>query len=148
MSTLIKKIERESIVLKDCEVGQFSWLLLFITIIITVTVAGAFVFFTYPSVDGTTPVQTQVHILYPLVVLAIGLGTFSLCGAAMKGFCTSIPGYSIRIVGDYYSTRYIAKTTPEQDQKAICRIVNELEPRARKLSKKERELEQIAQGCK
>jgi hypothetical protein len=139
MSTIVKNVESESIVLDDCEIKELSSVSILILLIISVIAGGIFVFLSPPSDE---------HIVYPLAVLGIILATW--CGSMiiMNAFTAPVPGYSIWIVGDYKLEMRVIKTTPEQDQKEVCKIVQELEPICREKSKKKRELDRIAQGCK
>jgi hypothetical protein len=139
----IKVIEGQTIMLDECNVGEFSILRLLLIIGISI---GFTAFFW--GIIGTTPTTaTEPQALRPVTIIGMGICSFMLMcatGIQYKG----VPGFSIRILGELNTRIYITKTTPEQDQKEVCRAVQELEPRAREISKKERELKRIAQGCK
>jgi hypothetical protein len=68
--------------------------------------------------------------------------------AVMGGsFNEEIPAYVVRLQGRYNTRREIKKTTPGNDQIAICRAAKQLEAEAWVIVKKDRELELIAQNC-
>ncbi len=144
-SVVIKKVERETIVLEDCFVGKFSP-------IIALAVFSVLTIFTYSlgvlmiSVFGDFNEQ-----IYKLPYLALGMAGFFTFFLGGLGACSeAIPAYEIKILGQHNndSRRMIIKTTPEADQVAVCRATQELESKARSISRKERELEQIAMKCK
>ena len=139
MSKVIKTVEREDIVLGDCEIKELRGGSILTLLIISVIVGSIFVFLSPPPDEPT---------IYPLAVLGVILATWCGCMIIMNAVIPPVPGYSIRIIGDYTIERRVVKTTPEQDQKEVCQIVQELEPICREKAKKERELERIAQGCK
>ena len=59
-----------------------------------------------------------------------------------------IPSYSVDLSNSYGANIIITKTTPDEDQVAICKAVQELEQKAHEMAKKKRELEQIGLKCK
>lgn len=140
----VKVVEGQSIKLEECEVGEFSAPRLLFIIVSSIALAAlVFVFI------GTTPKYpaTEPAFLRPMVIITTGIFSFMLqCATGIQ--YKNVPGFSVRLLGDLNSRIYIKKTTPEEDQKEVCRAVQELEPRARSIAKKERELERIAQGCK
>jgi hypothetical protein len=139
----IKEIERQSIMLEECSVGQFSAARFLFIIVSSIGVAALLFALTNPPAEA----PDGRSILRSITIIVAGLSTLSLMlGGGIQN--KSVPGFCVRILGEYDSRVYIVKTTPEQDQKEVCRVVQELEPRARAISKKDRELERIAQGCK
>ena len=143
---VIKKVERETIVLEDCFVGEFSP-------IIALAVFSVLTIFTYSlgalmlSVFGDP--NNQISTIIPYIAWGMG-GFFTLFLGGLGACSKAIPAYEIKILGQHNNdcSRMIIKTTPEADQVAVCRATQELESKARSISRKERELEQIALRCK
>ena len=81
-----------------------------------------------------------------IIFIILGLGA-ALVIALLGAFDETIPAYEVILEGQYYSRRVIPKTTPGNDQVAICRAAKVLEAKARTILKKEHDLEQIAQNC-
>jgi hypothetical protein len=81
---------------------------------------------------------------------------FSLAGAGIFFGATfyggsDTPGYAVSLEktnGLLKDIRRIPKTTPEQDQIAICKAVNEFKAQIRADRDKQNELEMIARKCK
>jgi hypothetical protein len=144
---VIKKVERETIVLEDTYAYIFttnSLMILIVCGIIFFSIGwGFYALCVINAADNLTPYSTTNGIGIGLISGLLSLIMFEGFGM----FHEPLPAYEVRILGD---SEYISilKTTPETDQVSICRAAQELEVKARAISKKERELEQIALRCK
>ena len=141
---VVKIIDRQSIMLEDCEVRQFG-MQHFIILVICSIICAAILFIG----TGITPQATSEQLFM------IRWTVISLAGAVplLLGFGTglqnkNVPGFRVWVCGNYNSCIYIVKTTSERDQQEVCRAVQELEPKCHEIANKERELERIAQECK
>ncbi len=144
-SVVIKEIETETILLEEVEIGVFtgkSWLKLCAGFIIFLGVGWSMAAVAFSISPPPNPIL-------PPITFGIFAGVLSvLFFGALGAFHDGTLAYSVGLQARSDTRIFIPKTTPGNDQVAICRASKELEDVARSFIKKERELEQIAQKCK
>lgn len=145
---VIKKVEREKIVLEDTYTHIFTtsslMMLIVCGIIFFSTGWGFYALCAINSADSVIPYSPTTGISFGAISGILSMFIFGVFGM----FHQRAPAYVVRILCDSNSDRCILKTTHEKDQVEICRASKELEGKARAISKKERELEQIAINCR
>jgi hypothetical protein len=142
---LIKKIgEDVSIYLKEEIFTYWTWGML--TIIVVLFVVGTTLLF-FKSVDimiiENSLIRLAIAAVLPAVICVITAIMLEISDLGKR----SIPGYLIYL-GDLSISRIVEKTTPEQDQIAICKAVQELEGIAIQCNRENINLERIASKCK
>jgi hypothetical protein len=140
---VIKYIEDETILLEDTYTSIFtmkSGIKAGIAFLCFTVLFYGIGLFAYTLTANPTPIPIINFVIMGLIVtvlLAVMGGSFN----------EEIPAYVVRLQGRYNTRREIKKTTPGNDQIAICRAAKQLEAEAWVIVKKDRELELIAQNC-
>jgi hypothetical protein len=138
----IKKIGDKAIELTDMPTPIFGWngLSRIITVFL-LTFAVGYSVGVYAYTTTSQPISpTSVGVITGLLSVTM----FGMIG----GFETNVPAYHVMISGESGQRHPIIKTTPEQDQIAICRAVKERELEIWEILKSEEYLEQIAINCR
>jgi hypothetical protein len=136
----IKEVERESIIMEDCDVTKFNWTkfaIIEFAILTTIIVTVNF------GVGGFNPDIRTFQIMFTIFMFLV-ISVFTTYFFCFDGF----PGWEVRILGHPAERVIIKKTTPEEDQKQVCQAAQSLESRAKEISKKKHEMERIAANCK
>lgn len=146
MSQVVKTVGSEYIYFEEYDIDNVKFIVAIISVL-TVIIASLLCLCSY-TLNSDSFIKDGTFIVCIMVSFVVALVMTGLFAQTAPKSWTTFPGYHVYISGHRECDVYIIKTSPEEDQIAICKAAKELEPKAKEFDDHEKELERIASKCK